>query len=320
MAPQPPSAKEAFVGNAGKKVDVKKKRPQVKRLSDTSSRYIKIGLYGPPGSGKTFGLVPLVVEHGLKVLVISTDVGGDGLSTVVAELNRQGKGNLAETHVYHITLSTYEEFVEFTEKPELFFPEVYDVGIDVLCWDGYSGFQQHQVSEYVDTLDTIRDREGAVIVQKYWGEIRTASVKTLNKYLYMHNRKDGKLWHKYLTCLVDDRAKEESLAAAIDEKAKAKLPKEQKVPFVQGSAAKLIEPAFDFFALTGTRRIADPKDSTKRTLEYIYKVVSSDKQKAKVRGVEFPDIIPANMGTVWATLLAAYLVKPGQVSEEVKEA
>src|SRR5262249_36594749 len=104
------SVKEAFLSSPGttkKTDDTKKKRPQVKKRSDTSSRYIKIGLYGGAGMGKTYGIVDLVERFGLKVLIVSTDVGGDGLSTVTAELQARGRGDLADTHVFHITLSTY---------------------------------------------------------------------------------------------------------------------------------------------------------------------------------------------------------------------
>lgn len=312
------AVKEAFLGTPVKK-ETKTKRPQVKKLSDTSSRYIKIGLYGGPGTGKTFSLVDLVEKFNLKILVVSTDVGGDGLSTVTAELVARGRADLADTNVFHITLGTYEQFVEFTEHPELFFPEVYETDIDVLVWDGFSGFQQYQVSEYVEGLDSIYDKEGNVITLKFWGEIKNATIKNLNRFLYMHNKKTGKLWHKLVTLLVDDKAKEESLAAAVDEKARQKVPKDVKAPFVQGSAAKLIEPAFDFFALTTTRRVDDPKNEGKKMTQFVYRVEPSEKMKAKVRGVKFEPVIPGNMGDVWDALTKAYLVKPGQVSEEVKE-
>lgn len=316
----PISPKEAFVGAAGKKVDLKKKRPQAKKLSDPSGRFIKIGLYGGSGSGKTYGLVDLICKYDQKLFVLSTDFGGDGLSTVVAELKERGLGHLADTNVTGVTLSSYEEVIEFTEKPELYCADIYDLGIDFLVWDGFSGFQQYQVSEYVDTLGTIYDSQGNLNTQKYWGEIKAASSRPFNRFMYMHNKKDGKLWHKYLTMLVDDKAKEEALAATTNPADRAKVPKDQKAPFVQGGAAKLIEPAFDFFALTTTRSIPDPKETGKRTTEFVYKVTASDKQKAKVRGVKFDPIIPANMGDVWARLVEAYLVNPGQVSEEVKEA
>lgn len=310
------TVKEAFLGTPAPKAPsaAKAKRPQVKKLSDASSRYIKIGLYGGSGTGKTFGLVDLIERFNLRVLVVSTDVGGDGLSTVVAELQRRGRADLADTHVFHITLGTYDEFSEFVDKPELFFPEIYDVDIDILAWDGFSGFQQYQVSEYVEGLDTIYDREGKLITNKYWGEIRNATSKMLNKFLYRHNKKTGKLWHKYVTMLISDAAREESLASATSEAERQKLKKDVKVPFIQGSAAKLIEPAFDFFAQTGTR-----KDPEKKTTEFVYRVEPSDKQKAKVRGVNFPPIIPGTMGDVWAELVKAYMVQPGQTAVDAVE-
>lgn len=310
-APASSPVKEAFLGT---KTDTKKKRPQVKRLSDSSSRFIKIGVYGPSGSGKTYGLADLIEQFNLKILIVSVDVGGDGLNTLMAELNARGRADLADTNVFHITLAEYADFVEFCEKPQLYFPDVYDVDIDMIALDGFSSFQQYQVSEYVESLDTIYDREGKLITNKYWGEIRNATIKNLNRFLYMHNKKTGKLWSKYVTMLIDDRANETSLAQATSEAERQKLVKDVKVPFIQGSAAKLIEPAFDFFAQTGTKRNPDTKK-----LEFIYKVQPTEKQKAKVRGVAFDPVIPGNMGAVWTALTKAYLITPGQVSEDVKE-
>lgn len=315
-----PTPKEAFLGSSGKtKTTVATKRPMVKKLSDTSSRYIKIGLYGASGMGKTFGLADLVERHGMRILVLSTDVGGDGLNTLSAELNARGRGDLMDTHVYHVTLSTYEEVSEFCEKPELFFPEVYDVDLDMLVLDGFSGLQQYQIPEYVESLDTVYDKDGKLNGQRYWGEVRTATSKILNKFLYRHNKKTGKLWSKYVTMLASDAATEASLLSATTEAERQKLRKDVKVPFIQGSAAKLIEPSFDFFGYCTTRRIEDPKDSTKKITQYVYRVEPSEKQRAKVRGCKFDPIIPANMGDVWAALVKAYMVTPGQVSVDVVE-
>jgi hypothetical protein len=315
------STKDAFLGTtttAAKKAPASK-RPQVKKLSDTSGRYFKIGVYGDFGTGKTFGLVDLIAVHGLKVLVVSTDVGGDGLLSVIAELRKRGRADLAETNVYHVTLSTYEEFVEFCDTPKLFFPEIYEVGLDLLAWDGFSSFQQYQVSEHVDSLGTILDREGNVITQKYWGEIKNASIKNLNRFLYMHNRQTGKLWHKYLTMLVTDSASEAALAKATTEAERQKLMKDVKTPWIQGAAAKIIGPAFDIFMRTGTRGTRK-EDGTKGPAEFVYHVIPDEKQKAKLRGLEFPAVIPANMGTVWTALMNATGMQAagngGEIGEE----
>jgi hypothetical protein len=310
---------KAALAGAGKKPEtIKAKRPQVKKLSDNSGRYIKLGLYGDFGTGKTYSLADLVEKHGLRILVISTDVGCDGLSTLVAELQRRGRADLADTHVFHVTLETYEQFVEFIENPTLYFPEIFDVDLDMLVWDGFSSFQQYQLSDYVEGLDTVISKDGSQITNKYWGEIRTATIKNLNRFLYLHNKKTGKLWHKLVTMLVNDAAKEESLLAATSETERQKLRKEVKVPFIQGSAAKLIGPAFDFFARTGTRR-GEPNAEGKRPTEFVYNVEPNEKQKAKVRGVQFDPVIKADMGMVWGKLKEAYMIQPGQVSAEVKE-
>lgn len=310
--PSTNSVKEAFVGS---KTKTSGKRPQARPLSDNSSRFIKIGLYGDYGTGKTFALIALLLA-GLKILVVSTDIGGDGLSTVIAELKALGRLDLLK-NIFNVTMETYEQMVDFEEKPELFFPEIYEWDPDVIAWDGFSGFQQNQVTEYVDNDESVYDREGKQITLKYWGQVKQATRKNLNRFLSMHNKKTGKLWHKFVTMLVDDKAADEALAAATDEKERLKLRKDVKAPLIAGAAAKLIGPAFDFFALTGTRRVDGP-DGTKVT-QFVYKVVPNDKLKAKVRGVKFDPIIPGDMTEVWRRLTDAYMVKPGQQSEDVKE-
>jgi hypothetical protein len=301
-----PSAREKLTKGSG--VTSKTARPQVKKLSDSSGRYVKLCLYGDYGTGKTYSICDLVELFGQKILVLTTDIGGDGLGTVVAELRRRGRVDLLDTHVFHVTLDTYEQFVEFIEDPTKYFPEIYDVGIDMLVWDGFSGFQQSQIVDYVESLPEVYDQQGNVITLKYWGAIKSCTLKNLNRFLYLQDKKNGKLWHKLVTCLVNDVGKEEDLAAASNEKERLKVRKDVKAPLVQGSAAKLIGPAFDVFFQTATRSVRD--ENNQRRTEFIFKTVPTDKQKAKLRGPAFDPIIPAHMGEVWQRLTESYGLSP----------
>lgn len=313
------AAQEKFV-SAGKKTGADKpKRPQAKKLSDTSDRYIKLGLYGDYGTGKTFALADLIEKYGLKVLVLSTDIGGDGLNSLIAELKRRGRSDLVDTHVRNLTLDNYDDVADFLQNPEEFFPEIYEWDPDLIAWDGFSNFQQNHVSDYVMTLDTVFTREGDLNTQKYWGEIRSATSKNLNRFFYMSNTRTGRRWHKFVTMLVTDVGKEEKLLEATTEAERQKVKKEVKAPYIQGSAAKLLGPAFDFFARTDTKRVQDgttEDGKTKFRTDFVYHVAPSEKQKAKVRGVQFPPIIPGNMGEVWGKLIAAYMVTPEEIKAE----
>jgi hypothetical protein len=126
--------------------------------------------------------------------------------------------------------------------------------------------------------------------------------------LYLHDKKNNKLWHKFVTCLSTDVGKDEDLAAAATEKDRLKVRKDVKAPLVQGAAAKLIGPAFDVFFQTATRQVRED-DGTKRR-EFVFKTVPTDRQKAKLRGPSFPDVIPAHMGEVWKTLTESYGISP----------
>src|SRR5262249_14955160 len=155
--------------------------------------FIKICLYGDYGSGKTFALADLAEKHGLKMVVLTTDIGGDGLSTVVAELKDRGRLDLIDTNFIHVTLESYDQVSEFIDKPELYIPEIYDFDPDMIVWDGFSNFQKLYVSDAVESDPEVIDRNGDIITLKYWGKIQSVSTKTLHRFLTKHNPKTGKV-------------------------------------------------------------------------------------------------------------------------------
>lgn len=310
---QTTTAKQDFVnaGSAPTKAPVNK----IKALSDPSGRYVKILLFGDYGSGKTYAIVKLLLE-GLVVLVITTDIGGDGLATVVAELNRLGRPELKD-NIVHVVLPTQEDVAAFFKDPDQYWEpglrgaqSIWDAGIDVLVWDGFTGYQQFQLADYIESNDpSILTRDGEVDGQKYWGAIRRETGRYLNKYLGLHNRKNGQLWHKLMTCLDSATltdAQSANVAATSDavEKRRKQTVKEAVGPFIQGSAAKLIGPAFDLVIYAHTKTaLVDGK----QTQQFTYQTMKSDKMKVKNRGVDLSSlliddkkvILRADMGEVW---------------------
>lgn len=308
------TAKSNFINNTGT-APIKRPIQKIKALSDPSGRYVKILLFGDYGTGKTFAIVDLLVA-GLVVLVVTTDIGGDGLATVVAELNKRGLQHLKD-NIVHVVLPTQEDVTAFFRNPNDYWEPglrgaetIWDAGIDVLVWDGFTGYQQIQLADYVEENDqSIWTNDGKLDGQKYWGAIRRETARALNKFLAQHNNKTGQLWHKLMTCL-DTSALTDQQAAAIaateddKEKRKKQAVKEAVGPFVQGSAAKLIGPAFDLVVLTNVKvKIVDGLPVS----EYSYRTMKSEKAKVKARGVDLSMLtidpakatLRADMGVVW---------------------
>src|SRR5512139_1676099 len=104
-APQPQGRLAAFAeGKAGGESAGKtpsSKGVRVRTLGE-DPRAFKAMLYGRGGTGKTYAMVPLLLD-GLKIFVLTTDIGGDGLATVEAELRYMGRTDLLR-NVREVTL------------------------------------------------------------------------------------------------------------------------------------------------------------------------------------------------------------------------
>lgn len=280
--------KEAFVSGT-KTGKPKTAGLKVSKLSDKTDHYIKMMGFGEFATGKTFLLADLL-ELGASILVITTDVGGDGLSSVTAALKDRGLLHLQD-NLYKITLPTYDDVSQFLNQPETVWPEIYQMHLDFIVWDGFSGFQQYQLADYILEEGDVRDKDGNVIVMQYWGAVRNETIRMLSKFLYMSNKVTGKPYNKYVTCLDTVTAKDD----ATTEEQKKK--KEVLAPFVQGSAQKLMGPAFDL--IFQTKKKVYRNDKNDLVTDYKLVCLQTERRKVKQRGLKLADEEPADMRIVW---------------------
>lgn len=295
----PSDTKSEFVKavSAKPKSEKKTKILPFKKLSDPQSQWLKLLLYGHSGSGKTYFIVGLL-RAGLKVLVISTDLGGNGLNSVVNALKDSGEKALLE-NIFNADLSTYEEISDFIDDPEDLFPEIYNLDIDMVVWDGFSGYQQVQLADYIGNMTPSKSdanskgvsearESGLQFETQDWGMVRNGTLRPLNKFLSLHNKKTGKLWNKLVTCLE---------SAPVDDK----LTKETyKGPLVQGAARSLMAPAFDLIFETKVKTVKDAEESRR---EYSFLCVGHDKLLAKNRGYNVDPVEVGDSQKLWAKLM-----------------
>jgi hypothetical protein len=259
--------------------------PKRRSLSDADNNGTKMFAWGYSGEGKTFTLVGFL-KAGLKVYVIETDIGGSGINAVKNELKRLGREDLF-ANIFALELPTYDDVAEFLIEPANVDPDIYDLDIDMLVWDGFTGFQQGQLDEHVMSLAPAGDKVGELrdaglfANQQDWGGIKRGTLTNMNRALYLNNRKTGKLWHKFVTALADSKSQEYGAAG-----------EREFGPLLQGAAKKMIEPAFDL--IWQCVKKIDAKGAT-----YTYDFGSKPNMLAKQRGYGLETILPADSEALW---------------------
>lgn len=292
----------------------------VKNLGDPAGRFFKLFVYGKGGTGKTFLIVPLLLD-GQKVFVMATDVGGDGLSTVEAEMRYLGKEELLKNVVF-VTLPDYAAVDTFLKSPDKVWPEIYNWNPDFIFWDGFTNWQQVDLQEEVEQDEDVMRAMDNGSPLKYWGAIKRETQRMYDRFLNLHNKKDGKLWHKAVTCLEDDKHTEEQLKGITSEVEKMRTPKQGRGPMVQGAAAKLMIPGSDLVLRT-LKKVRKAKveggEGTKVEVSYWYETVGTDKVEAKVRGLKLDPVMPADFGKVWDMAKKYYGLVQGAVDKKLVE-
>ncbi len=314
MALAPVGAKEE-VEKTGRKVTLTAPRgPRVKKLSEPEATGFKGLLFGPTGSGKTYAIVGLLL-HGFKVFVISTDLGGEGLASVELALLDMGRADLLENCI-GVVLSNYNEVTGFLNNPASIYPEIYTDGIDWLVWDGFTGFQQNVLGDYIGDMTPERSggkdisdarESGLQFEQQDWGMVRNGTTRNLDKFLKLNNLKSGQVWHKLVTCLEELKPVKSASGTTYQE---------TREPMLQGSAKKLILPAFDL--ILNTRIQAGESEASKRAFKYVCAGHDS-LQGAKTRGLKLEPVEDGDMFKLWAKIAEQKKIKQGAVNEAVKE-
>ena len=172
----------------------RKAKPQAYKLSGTGDP-TKSLVYGPLGSGKTFfALGPLLC--GEKLLVLSTDFGGNGLITLANRLQKLGKVELLD-NILNLDVAEYEDVIAFYEDPLSYVPDLMAFKPTVHPWEGFSTFNNDLLDEYSDKKDEFRDvTEGFA----HWYDIRRATMRSLRKFMGF-TLPDGTRMHKIMTAI-----------------------------------------------------------------------------------------------------------------------
>lgn len=300
--------KEEFVVKAGveKRILPAVRLPQIKNIAEEEDSTLKVMLFGPVGSGKTQFLVgPLMA--GLKVFVITTDIGGSGLTSVRRWLKRNGRPELAQ-NLYEVQLNGYEQVKEFLESPTMLKmgngSTIWDIDPDVLVWDGFSSFQQIDIAEYVGAMapkgarDNVSEQResGLQFETADWGIVRNATVRIMEKFMGLTGP-GGKPIHKIVTCHEDIRLKRQGTNPT-----DPSVATEQKRPLLQGAGGLIILGAFDLIMRTKVTTDRGDDDAGSRAA-FWYEIQPHGNRYTKNRGFDLPAQAEADPVTLWKNLV-----------------
>jgi hypothetical protein len=319
--PTTPAPANAAEFKSGGVSAVRAPRILVRKLSDPSKTGLRIMLFGPAGSGKTF-FVKDLLKNGWKVLFISTDIGGSGTSALEAPLRREGAGSALDNSV-DVTVNGFEDLQSFIRKPADYLKpagiDLHSWDPDIVYWDGFGAFQQIEISEFVGSMEAESKKgpseqrgSGLKLEQSDWGLVRNATIRILDEFCAMHNPKTGKVWHKIVS--VHESVKSKEIAPG-----KTSLA-ESKEPLLTGAGGILARGAFDLILKTQVRK-AKPNeegDGGGRVFEYV--VSGHENLAAKNRGFDFgPDaVIPGDGYAVFQKMLQQRGFTKDQIDEKLK--
>ena len=280
----PPAAQKADDFIRGGVKTIAAPRAKVRNYAeDNDEVYIKLMLFGNPGSGKTY-LVRALLELGYRVLVITTDVGGNGLNAVVIPMRLDGTWERFRKNLRAVDLEGYENVKSFMNNPQESIPDLYEWDPDFVVWDGMSGWQQIDVSQYVGDMTPESKKgvseareSGLQFEQQDWGQIRNATIRGLDDFCGMRNRKTGRIWHKVVTCHESVKSKGAASGGGFTE---------GKEPLLQGAGGRLAQGAFDIILRTAVQ--SDPLDEDGSKRKFFYILQPHQNLAAKVRGFRLP--------------------------------
>lgn len=312
VSPAPKSAEDFASGTTTVK-PITAPRATVRRLSDPSKAGLRVFAFGPAGSGKTF-IAKELLARGWRVVFLSTDIGGSGVSALEGPLRREGKAAALENGV-DVEIPDYATVETFLKNPAAIWPEIYDFDPDILFWDGFGAFQQIEMIDYVGSMDggkrsTEQRDSGLQLEQRDWGLVKTATVRLLDRFCSLHNPRTGKIWHKIVTAHEAVKSKEIGPGQAVLA--------ESKEPLLSGAGGILARGAFDLILKASVRKAktGEEGDGGGRVFEYI--TVGHENLAAKNRGFDLPAAMPGDGGALFEKLLSQRGLTKDQIDEKLR--
>lgn len=250
---------------------------------------LKILLFGPWGSGKTYSIKGLL-EAGLKVHVLNTDLGGSGLRSVIAPL-RKSRPELLE-RLWETELEGYDQVISFLENPASLDPDFWKRDPDVLFWDGFSTWQQSDVSVHIgsEAPENASDLrlEGLKLETMDWVGVKNATVKALRRFFAIS--REGRPLHKIVTCLEAIRLKPKPSKSP-------DVPSEfveERRPMLSGQGGVIAGAGFDLII-----RVAVEGQ------KHLYQIAATQDRYSKNRGFDLPPVMDADMRALWEKISSA---------------
>lgn len=294
--------KKEFVEGTGPKArEIKTPVRRGYKLSDDKLDYFKLMVFGQPGAGKTHLIGQFVRDLGMRVILVTTDIGDSGHLTIRSMLTKAGKQELMD-NVYVLPLAGWYEVQQFLRDPWKFDPELANFNPDIIAWDGFSGFQQIDLTEYVGDLTTDKDRgdyreSGLMLEQRDWNVIKTGTVRTIDKFMSI-KRLDEKPVHKIVTC-------HEAVSYKPLDASKPNSPQQvvdSYRPLLQGQGGVLSLGASDLILRAA---IKSRRTGNTATTEYVLITSGHENVVAKSRGVELEPEIPNSAVYLWERIQKA---------------
>lgn len=252
----------------------------------TQTRGFNLLVFGKFGSGKTFIIVDML-RLGMKVLVINTDFGKNGLNTVYNYF----ADHPDEAHFLNNLVSydlDLDGFMKFCRNPESIVPDILEFDPDVIFWDGATAFQQADLEGAICGGDFMREDT----TYADWRKTRNGTVFPLMKLLEQHNP-NGKQWSKVVTTLEQEKGKYKK--GATNEEKKKGLDyiagSEQTGPMLHTEARDLAGAGFDLVLQTFKQNFGD-KD------KFLYQSRGAD-LLVKDRGFGLPTKMDANFKDIF---------------------
>ncbi len=243
------SAKTSILGGGTQPL----RSPKIKILGDTWDDFnvgFNLLLYGSPGTGKTHFLSALV-ESGEKVLIVTTDAGGNvAINTIKANLIRAKGANAKQwltDHLRFVYIPVGDQVGEGRDSIVSFFSEIdkdpnhelWQFKPTVLVWEGFSTYQSNYI---VDEFD---DSDGAVENFKQWGKINTATIRDSEQFFKIASKYSAALI-RVVTC--QEGIKSVMVKVGTDREGKPIMEREKRKtgePHLQTGAAQFFRAAFD---------------------------------------------------------------------------
>ncbi len=242
----------------------------------------RIGLVGDSGEGKTHFLLGPILA-GENVLVLSTDLGGNGLATIEGALKEIGEEERFEKQVRGVDVHAVSAVEGYTAGA--YDDQILEGGWSptVEVWDGFSTYNNVTVDRAVHDPNQDKFAHFAGVLRK--------TMYPLELFLGREvPRGSGNVPHKIVTMAEDDVRDDKGNPTGVIK------------PMIAGKSVKLSKLGFDLVMYLYSKREKN-KDTKEVETKYFYRTGGPNTIPTKSRHFkDLPDLFVADPSKVWEIL------------------